>query len=80
MKTLNISISELEYAKFGIKDTNLSFSELIDIVYREILKSDLKKTIELAEKYRLSTISMEDINNEVKAVRKNAEINTISQS
>lgn len=69
MKILNASISELEYVKFGIKKSDLSFSELIDIVYKEILKSDLRKSIELAERHKLSAMSIEDISQEVKAVR-----------
>jgi hypothetical protein len=38
MLTLNISISELEYNKFGLKKDNVSFSGLLDIVSREIMR------------------------------------------
>lgn len=43
MRTLNVSISEIEYKKFGIKKDKLTFTDF-----------------------------MEEITNEVKAVRKNA--------
>ncbi|OFX45615.1 MAG: hypothetical protein A2046_16855 [Bacteroidetes bacterium GWA2_30_7] len=72
MKTLNISISELEFDKFGIKKDRLTFTELIDIISKEISRQTLNKCIELSEKYGLSKITMKEITNEVKAVRKNA--------
>lgn len=75
MRTLNISISELEYNKFGLKEDNLSFSKLLDIISREIMRQKLLKSVELAEKYGLSKMTMEEIDAEIKAVRKNAKSN-----
>ena len=72
MRTLNISISELEYNKFGIKKNKLAFSDFVDIISRELTKQNLDKCVDLAEKYGLSTMTMDDISSEVKAVRKNA--------
>lgn len=72
MRTLNISISDLEYNKFGIKDENLSFSDFIDLVSKELTRQNLTKCIELAEKYGLSKMTMEEITDEVKAVRRDA--------
>ncbi len=70
---LNISISDVEYNQFGIKSDKLSFSELVDIINRKLIKANLQKTVELAEKYDLSKMSIEEISNEVKTVRKSAE-------
>jgi hypothetical protein len=72
MKTLNVSISDLEFDKFGLKDRNFKFSDFVDIVSRELSRQTLNKSIELAEKYGLSKMSMTEISKEVKAVRKNA--------
>ncbi len=72
MKTLNISISELEYNKFGLKNEKLSFSELLEIVNREMQKINLRKSVALAEKYGISKLTSEEINDEITAVRKNA--------
>lgn len=72
MRTLNISISDLEYNKFGIKNEKLSFSELLEIVNKELLKLNLRKSVEFAEKYNLSKMSMDEISKEVKQIRKNA--------
>ena len=72
MRTLNISISDLELDKFGIKEDKITFSEFVDIVSKELTKQTLNKSIELSEKFGLSKMTMEEITREVKAVRKNA--------
>jgi len=74
MKTLNILISDLEYNQFGISKDKLSFTEFIDIINNELTKQALNKCVQLAEKYKLSKMSMDDITNEVKSVRR-AKIN-----
>jgi hypothetical protein len=72
MRTLNISISEVEYNKFGIKREDLTFRDFVEIVSKELTKQNLEKSVELAEKYGLSAMTMEEITNEVKAVRRHA--------
>jgi len=69
MRTLNIAISDIEYGRFGIPSEKLSFTDFIDIVSKELMRQNLNKTVELAEKYGLSSMTMEEITNEVKAVR-----------
>jgi len=72
MRTINISISDIEFSKFGIKSENLNFTEFIELVTKELTRQNLNKSLELAEKYGISQMTMEDITNEVKAVRGNA--------
>jgi hypothetical protein len=72
MRTLNISISDLELDKFGIKKDKITFSEFLDLVSKELTKQTLNKCIELSEKFGLSKMTMDEITKEVKAVRKNA--------
>ncbi|MEI6754611.1 MAG: hypothetical protein WCK78_15765 [Paludibacter sp.] len=69
MRTLNISISDFEYNQFGINNESLSFTEFVDIVNKELTKQMLNKCVQLSEKYKLSTMTMDEISNEVKAVR-----------
>lgn len=69
MRTLNISISDFEYNQLGINVDKLSFTEFVDIVNKELSKQILNKSIHLAERYKLSSLTMDDISNEVKAVR-----------
>jgi hypothetical protein len=72
MRTINISISDIEFSKFGIKSENLNFTEFIELVTKELTRQNLNKSIELAEKYGIAKMTMEDITNEVKADRGNA--------
>ena len=72
MRVLNVAISDIEYGKFGIPGEKLNFTDFVDIVGREFMRQNLNRTVALAEKYGLSSMTMEDITNEVKAVRRNA--------
>ena len=72
MRTLSVVISDIEFNKFGIKDSQLNFTEFVDIVRKELTRQNLNKCIELAEKYGLSKMTMEEITNEVKSVRNGA--------
>jgi hypothetical protein len=76
MRTLNISISDIEYNKFGLKNDQLTFTDFVDLVSNELSRQNLNKTVELAEKYGLSKLTMDDISKEVNAARKNAKNNT----
>jgi hypothetical protein len=69
MKTISVSISDLEYDQFGLKNDRLSFSEFVDIVNKEVTKQALNKCLQLSEKYKLSEMTMDEITEEVKAVR-----------
>ena len=71
MRTLNIAISDLEYEKFGMNTDQLSFTDFVDMISRELTRQNLKKTVELASRYGLSDLSMDEISEEVKAVRRN---------
>ena len=71
MKTINITISELEYKKVGIKNENLPFSDFVELVSRELTRQNLYRCVEFSEKYGLSKLTTEEITREIKAVRKN---------
>lgn len=72
MRTLQVSISDLEFSKFGLRKEKITFSDLLDLVSKEVMKKNLTESVELAEKYGLSNMTMAEISKEVKAVRKNA--------
>ena len=72
MRTLNVSISDIEYNKFGLKEEKLTFTDFIDLVSKELTRQNLSKCLELADKYGISKMTMDEITNEVKAIRKNA--------
>lgn len=69
MRTLNISISDSELNKFNIKNDSLTFTEFVELIRKELMRQNLNKSVELAEKYGLSSMTMDEINEEVKAVR-----------
>ena len=69
MKTLNISISDIEFNKLGIRKDRLTFSEFVELVKKELMRQNLNKCIELSEKYGLSSMTMDEISEEVKSVR-----------
>ena len=72
MRTLNVSITDIEYIKFGLKEEKLTFTDFIDLVSKELTRQNLSKSLELADKYGISKMTMEEITQEVKAVRENA--------
>jgi hypothetical protein len=69
MKSVNIQISDFEFNQLGLNKNTLSFSELIDIIEKRITKQTLERSIQLANKYGLSKMTMDEINDEVKAFR-----------
>jgi len=72
MRTLNVSISDVEFNKFSLQNDNLSFTDIINLVSEELLRQNLTIYLEFADKYGLSKMTMDEIFNEVKAVRKDA--------
>ena len=73
MRNVTISMSDLEYKNFGLKGDKMAISEFIDLIRRELARQSLNHAVELAEKHGLSDLTMEDIEAEINAVRKNAE-------
>jgi hypothetical protein len=69
MKVLNVSISELEFYKIAIKKESLTFTEFVELISRELMRQNLDRCVELAEKHGLSTMTMDEISEEVNAVR-----------
>ena len=75
MKTLNIAISDIECAKFGITKEAISFSDFVDIISRELMKDNLRTSISEAAACGLSVMTMDEISAEVRAIRQNAKSN-----
>lgn len=69
MKTLNISISDVEFKKFGINKEYLTFREFVELISKELMRQNLEKCVDLSDKHGLSSMKMDEINEEEKAVR-----------
>ena len=72
MRTLTISINEAEYLKLGIKENKISFSELKEKISIEYARTALAKCHEISQETGLASITMDEINAEIQAVRNNA--------
>lgn len=69
MKSVNVQISDYEFEQWGLDKKNLKFSELVEMIEKKITKQTLEKSIELAARYGLSEMTMEEIDEEIKAYR-----------
>ena len=69
MRTINISISDMEFNNLGIKNENITFTEFTELVRREVMRNNLNNCLALAEKYGLTSMTMNEINEEIKFVR-----------
>jgi len=69
IRTLNISISDMEFNNLGIKNENITFTEFIELVRREVMRNNLSNCLALAEKVGLSSMTINEINEEIKLVR-----------
>ncbi len=69
MRTLNVSISDMEFNNLGIKNENITFTEFTELVRREVMRNNLNNCLALAEKYGLTSMTMNEINEEIKLVR-----------
>ncbi len=69
MKSIYIQISDFEFNELGLNKNTIAFSELLEIIGRKITKKTLEKSIQLANKYGLSKMTMEEINDEIKEHR-----------
>ena len=72
MRILNVSITDTEYNKFDLKADELTFTDLVNLIRKEVLRQNINKSLELADKYGISKMTMDEITEEVKAVRQSA--------
>jgi hypothetical protein len=59
----------MEFNNLGIKNENITFTEFIELVRREVMQNNLNNCLALAEKVGLSSMTINEINEEIKLVR-----------
>lgn len=69
MQNINLQISESDKLRYRLMKDSMTFGELLDRIRLELAKEALRKCQSLAEKSGLSTMTLEEINDEIKAVR-----------
>ena len=72
MKTITVSISENEFERFGNNSEKIDFKELLNKISIELARQAAYQCHEIAKRVGLSTMTMDEISAEVKAVRMNA--------
>ena len=69
MKTISIQMSDMEYSTYGLPKNDFYFSEIVDLIERQVARQALRRSVEMAEQNNLSSMTMEEINTEINAVR-----------
>ena len=69
MRTINVQMSDLEYNSMGLSKNSFLFSEIIDLIEQQMARQALRRSVEMAAQNGLSSMTMEEINAEVKAAR-----------
>jgi hypothetical protein len=59
----------MEFNNLGIKNENITFTEFKELVKREVMRNNLNNCLALAEKVGLSSMTINEINEEIKLVR-----------
>jgi hypothetical protein len=59
----------MEFNNLGIKNENITFTEFTELVKREVMRNNLNICLALTEKYGLSSMTRNEINEEIKSVR-----------
>ena len=72
MITLSIPITEKEFSKLGLDTNKISYNDLKEKMNIEIIKDALLKCNEIAKRSGISDMTSEEIDQEIKEVRKNA--------
>jgi len=70
MRTISIQMSDVEYSTYGLPKSSFYFSEIVDLIERQMARQALRRSVEMAEENNLSYMTMDEINAEIKAARK----------
>jgi hypothetical protein len=69
MRTVQIKISETDFQKYNLRNEEIKFTDLVEMISREYARKALLQCNEIAEQIGLSKMTMDEINTEIKAVR-----------
>ena len=68
-KNLTVAIDDFQYDKFGFESDSITFEELKEKISIEYAREALLNCNLIAERNGLSTLTLDDINAEIKALR-----------
>ena len=70
MKTIQLKVSETDLKKYDLAgESEVKFTDLVDKISLEYARKALLESNKIAEEVGLSTMTLDDINAEIKAVR-----------
>ena len=58
-------MSDVEYSTWGLSKNSFFFSEIADLIERQVARQALRCCVEMAEKNGLSSMTMDEINAEI---------------
>ena len=69
MKTISVQMSDVEYSTLGLSKNVFFFSEIANLIEQYVARQALRRSVEMSEKNGLSSLTMSQINEEIKAAR-----------
>lgn len=69
MRTVQLKVSETDFQKYNLEGSEIKFTDLVDLISREYARKALLECNEIAAKTGLSSLTSEEIDSEIKAVR-----------
>lgn len=69
MQTIQVKISNTDFEKYNFNNKEIKFTDLVNLINKEYAKKALLDCNKIAEKEGLSTITLDEINAEINAVR-----------
>jgi hypothetical protein len=72
MRTVTVRMPDEDFKRLGISSDSISIDELMDILHRDATIQAMMSSYALSRKQGLPELTMEEIDEEVKAVRADA--------
>lgn len=70
MKTITVTVDPKDISRYGLEGTSrMEFGELVNKINRDFAKQALKNAQSVAKQTGLSNLSIEEIDQEIRAVR-----------
>lgn len=64
-----VKVSESDYEKYNLGENEIKFTDLIESISREYARKTLLECKEIAKNVGLSTMTLDEINTEIQAIR-----------
>ncbi len=69
MQTIQVKISDFDFQRYQLHSSEIKFTDLVDKISLEYARQSLLECNAIAEKVRLSNMTLEEIEFEIKAAR-----------